>query len=213
MIAELNLSSRPFSNRTLPWIVTGVAALAAVAALVFIFSEYRQATIAASALEPETQRMRAELSALRAQDTEVREALTPDQRRTLDSAHLLVDRRGFSWSRLFTDLERALPGGVRVTRIRVRDAVERRAQTYAELELSVVSQNPATVTQMIDEMNRAGTFAAEAVAQVQRTGRGESGTEWTLNVRYAQRDARTIDDGSGGDAASNTLPSGGGEPR
>ena len=55
---------------------------------------------------------------------------------------MLVDRKRFSWSRLFADLESALPGNVRVTRISVRDVAARGEQTLAELDLTVVSKTP-----------------------------------------------------------------------
>ena len=190
-----------------------MASFLALVWLVFIFNQYGEATRAANALEPETQRMRAQVDALRLQDDQVREALTPEQRRMLDAAHLLVDRKTFSWSRLLTDLERALPGGVRVTRIRVRDTVERRAQNYAELELSVISQNPMVVTQMIAEMNRAGTFAVDPLTQAAPRGRGETGTEWTLGVRYTQRAVSAETQTSGVGENLSALPSEGGAPQ
>lgn len=174
-------------------------ACGALVALVFVFSERARTNAAADALNPEVQRVRQQLGVLSAQDSEVREALTSEQRQTLEAAHLLVDRKRFSWSRLFADLEASLPSDVRVTQIRVRDAVERRAQTYAELELTIVSPNTTTVTNMSAEMNRGSLFAVELVAeQPLATDRGQSGTEWTLNVRYTQRQVRSTTDANGG---------------
>src|SRR5258707_769120 len=50
----------------------------------------------------------------------VRRSLSPDQLQSLEATHVLVDRKQFSWSLLFADLETALPGSVRVKRIAVK---------------------------------------------------------------------------------------------
>jgi hypothetical protein len=76
---------------------------------------------------------------------------------------------------------------VRVTRISVRDVAARGDQTLAELDLTVVAKNPATVTDMIAEMDRGGIFQAELRAQNLQKGRGESGTEYEIYVIYRPR--------------------------
>jgi hypothetical protein len=55
------------------------------------------------------------------------------------------------------------------------------------LELTVVAEAPATVTEMIAEMDRAGIFRAELRAQNLLRGRGERGTEYELYVTYHPR--------------------------
>ena len=124
---------------------------------------------------------------LKAEAVAVKNSLTQEQLQTLAAAHVLVDRKRFSWSRLFADLESALPGNVRVTRISVRDVAARGEQTLAELDLTVVSKNPTTITDMIGEMDRVGIFQAELRAQNLQKGRGESGTEYELYVIYRPR--------------------------
>lgn len=122
--------------------------------------------------------------ALRKQAQEVRTSLSSEQLQVLNAAHDLVDRKRFSWSRLFADLEAALPGQVRVTRITVRDVAARGEQTLAELELTVVGKTPATVTEMIGSMERGGVFQADLRSQNLLKGRGETGTECELYVLY-----------------------------
>jgi Tfp pilus assembly protein PilN len=98
-----------------------------------------------------------------------------------------MDRKRFSWSRLFSDLELALPGAVRVKRIAVNGVATRGDTTLAELELTVIAKSPVTVTEMIAEMQRAGIFQAELRAQNLQRGRGESGSEYELYVVYQPR--------------------------
>lgn len=183
MSARLNLANDPFRNRALPWTITIIVACASILALIFILRETTVARAQASAIERDIQSLKVQTTALQRQASEVRDALTPEQQQTLQAAHTLVDRKRFSWSRLFADLEAAMPTGVRVTRINVRDVASRGNQTSAELDLTVVGKVPTDVTGMIAEMDRAGVFQAEPISQSPPKGRGE-GTEWVLRVIY-----------------------------
>jgi Tfp pilus assembly protein PilN len=184
VVSNLNLASQPFRNRALPWTIISVVALASLLSLIWIAGATNQTNAKADAVERELASLHVEGDQLRGQAEEVKGALTPEQQQALDAAHTLVDRKHFSWSRLFSDLESALPSSVRVTRIGVRDVALRGDQTYAELDLTVIGKKPDDVTNMISEMDRGGIFQAQPVSQTLQRGRGESGTEWTLIVRY-----------------------------
>ena len=184
---KLNLASQPFRNRALPWAVSGIITVASLLALVFIISLTSQTNTKAVAAERQLRELEDQREALKRQAAEVKEAMTPEQQNSLKAAQSLVDRKRFSWSRLFADLEAALPAGVRVSRISVNDVGVSGDQTIAILELAVIEKTPNSVTAMIAEMDRGGIFQAEPVAQSLQKGRGESGTEWTLRVRYTPR--------------------------
>lgn len=190
--AKLNLASQPFRNRALPWAITGVVTVTSLVALIFIISLTSQTNTKAEAVERELGELDGQMTALRKQAEAVRDAMTPEQRDSLLAAHSLVDRKRFSWSRLFADLEAALPGSIRVSRIAVRDVALSGDQTIAILELAVIEKIPGSVTTMITEMDRNGIFQAEPVAQALQKGRGETGTEWTLRVRYTPRAGTTV---------------------
>jgi Tfp pilus assembly protein PilN len=187
VISNLNLASRPFRNRALPWTIISLVALVSLASLVWVAGATNEANAKANAVERELASLRVEAGNLQGQAEEVKSALTPEQQQALDAAHTLVDRKRFSWSRLFADLETALPANVRVTRIGVRDVALRGDQTYAELDIAVFSTQPAQVTDMIAEMDRNGVFQAQPVSQTFQKGRTETGTEWLLNVLYTPR--------------------------
>jgi Tfp pilus assembly protein PilN len=184
---KLNLASNPFRNRALPWTVTALVALASIIGLLFIGRATFQTNAQAQAAEGDVASLRREMAALNRRADEIRSELTAEQRRTLKSAHTLVDRKRFSWSRLFADLEEALPGTVRVARITVKDVAADGDRTVADLDLVVVSKSAATVTQMIQEMEREGVFHAELSSQSLQRGRGETGEEYEMNVRYVPR--------------------------
>lgn len=190
MISRLNLASDPFRNRVLPWTVAAVVSAVSLVALVLTLAQYQEARAEADRSEQQVAAMRAERRDLERQAEEVRQTIPPEQRQTLEAAHALVSRKGFSWSQLFSDLEESLPQSVRVARINVREVLQVGDQTRADLDLTVVGRGPADVTGMITEMNSGGSFNAVPVSETQRSGRGESGYEWVLRVSYVQRSRR-----------------------
>lgn len=155
--------------------------------LVFIVRSTTRTNAQANSVQNDINNLSRQEHDLRQQAQAVKNSLTPEQLQTLDAAHTLVDRKRFSWSRLFADLESALPGTVRVKRIAVRGVATRGDDTIAELELTVVAKSPATITEMIAEMDRGGIFHAELRSQTLQRGRGESGAEYELSVVYRPR--------------------------
>ena len=192
MITKLNLSSTPFRNRALPWTVTAIVTLFSVISLVFIAKWTFDTNAQAQVATREVAQLRQKADDLNKRAEEIRSTLTPEQQRALKSAHTLVDRKQFSWSRLFADLESALPGSVRVTRITVKGVRSQDARPMTNLELVVASKDAATVTKMIEDMERQGIFHAELVSQDAARGRGEAGQEYAMNVFYAPRAGVTI---------------------
>ena len=187
MITKLNLSSTPFRNRALPWTVTAIVTIFSVIALVFIAKWTFDTNAKAEAAGRDVAKLSQDADGLNKRAEEIRSTLTAEQKQALKSARTLVDRKQFSWSRLFADLESALPGSVRVTRITVKGVRTQDARSVTNLELVVASKNPATVTQMIEDMERQGIFHAELVSQNSERGRGESGQEYEMNVFYTPR--------------------------
>jgi Tfp pilus assembly protein PilN len=161
---------------------------ASLLALVYIIGESRKANAKAATYAAGLDAYRKQEAELIRHKEEVNRALAPEQRQLLEAAHTLVDRKRFSWSRLFVDLEAALPGNVRVTRINVKDVYLRAGQTYAALELTVMSKATSDdVTNMIAEMSRGGVFEAEPMAQNLQKGTSAGGMEWVLAVKYRPR--------------------------
>ena len=211
MTTKLNLATRPFSNHALPWVLTALIVTVSLIALVVIIRWTGQARAQGDAVQVDINALNQQERDLKAQAAAVKNSLSQEQLQTLAAAHVLVDRKRFSWSRLFADLEAVLPAIVRVTRISVRDVAARGEQTLAELDLNVVSKSPATITDMIGEMDRVGIFQAELRAQNLQKGRGESGTEYELYVIYRPR-ADTSGESKTQDLASaeaTTAPTGG----
>jgi len=193
MATKLNLASKPFSNRSLPWAVTALVVFVSLVSLIFILRATSRANARAVAIQNEINTLNQQEQGLRKQAEAVKNSLSLEQQQTLAATHTLVDRKRFSWSRLFSDLESALPGNVKATSISVRGVATRGSETFADLELKVVAKTPATVTQMIADMDREGIFHAVLRAQNLQRGRGESITEYELDVVYRPRAGAPIE--------------------
>jgi len=190
---RLNLANKPFTNRSLPWAVTALVIFVSLISLFFIVRATRQTTLEAQAIQNDINGLLQQEQSLKQRAEAVKASLTPEQQQTLTAAHTLLDRKHFSWSLLFADLEAALPGTVRVKRIDVRGVTKQGDQLRTELELAVIAKSPAVITDMIAQMDRAGIFHAELRSQNLQTGRGETGTEYELFVVYRPRAGAPIE--------------------
>ena len=187
MDVNLNLASKPFNNRALPWILTVVILFVSLVGLIVVFQLTTSAKRQNTGVEADVNRLRQEEQALLEKAKAVQKSLTQEQQQTLQAAHQLVDRKAFSWSRLFADLEAFLPNDVRVSRIAVRGLGTEGSQTIADLDLVVFSKSYGTIDEMIHAMDQQGIFHAELRSQNLQKGRGESGTEYELKVVYRPR--------------------------
>jgi Tfp pilus assembly protein PilN len=184
---RINLATKPFTNRVLPWVVTVVLVFFSLVALIFILRATSEANAKAAVVQKEINDLNQQEQEMLKQAEQVKEALTSEQKQSLKSAHELVDRKRFSWMRLFADLEAVLPASVRVGRIAVRQIRTQAGSTVADLELTVIAKSPNAVTDMIAVMDREGIFRAELRSQNLAKGKGEAGSEYELSVQYSPR--------------------------
>jgi len=184
---SLNLASKPFNNRILPWALTAMILFVSLIGLVLVVRLSTTARNEAARAEAEINGLRQREHTLLEAAKKVENSFTPDQRQALPAAHELVDRKGFLWTKLLADLETALPNNVRVSRISVRDVTRRGDQTEAQLDLAVFAQSPSTISDMISAMHQEGIFEVVLRNQNLQKGRGESGTEYELAVVYRPR--------------------------
>jgi Tfp pilus assembly protein PilN len=193
VVNTLNLASKPFSNRFLPWLLTSLILFISVVSLLFIARATANNRRQSEAVQLQSNSLKQKEHELLKAAEEVKNDLTADQQKALPAAHVLVDRKQFSWSRLLADLESSLPGSVRVSRIAVRNVTKQGDQTVADLELAVFAKSPEVITAMIADMNKSGVYKATLNSQNLQKGRGEIGTEYELGVVYQPRPGFAIE--------------------
>ncbi len=184
---SLNLASRPFSNRILPWALTVIILFVSLVGLLIVVQLTTSTRREATLLEGQITQLKQQEHKLLDSAKLVQQSFTPEQQQAIPAAHGLVDRKAFSWSRFLADLESALPANVKVSRIAVRDVNRQGDQTIAQLDMSVFTKNSATLSDMLNAWEGDGVFHAEIRNQNLAKGRGEAGTEYELAVVYRAR--------------------------
>lgn len=187
MITKLNLSSRPFRNRTLPYLLALLFLAVAISGATLSFAKLRDTTARNEIAKSEIEQMNVEVKALKGKGELVQQQLTPEQSSLLVAAHKLVANKTFGWSRLFADLETVVPGGVSVSRINVQNVYKDGDRTKAELDFAVLSRDYPSVMAMIENMNNSGIFAAELRGQDLQKNERFTFSEFTLHLIYTPR--------------------------
>jgi len=184
----VNLSSRPFRNRRLFWLVI---------LLLFVVPSYfginaigvlarRQSEL--DALDAEVQKLQGALkTADKPASTNV--TISADRNLQLVAASELIARRAFSWSQLLDDIERNLPAGVRVLRVAVaqiqpneRNGAAGENENDATLNMTVIGKSNADVTAMINKFHESRKFKVAPVSRKAVEGTDE--IEFELKVEY-----------------------------
>jgi Tfp pilus assembly protein PilN len=187
VITKLNLSSKPFRNRTLPYLIAVLLLACALAGTVISFAQWREVRSRNEIVKGDIQEMEKELKELKDKEFKVQQSLSPDQKEILIAGHKLVANKTFGWSRLFADLEAVLPAGVSASRINVENVYKDGDRIKAELDFSVLSRNYQNVMNMIQRMNQTGIFRAELRGQDLQKNDRFTYSEFTLKLTYTPR--------------------------
>lgn len=185
MITKLNLSSHPFRNRTLPYVLALLLVAFAVAGAVLSFARLNYLADDIELARSQTENMQAELNDLNQKGVLVQQQMTPEEQALLIATHKLVANKNFGWSQLFANLESVLPGSVSVSRISVENVYKTAdGRTQAELDFAVLSRDYQFVLTMIERMNGSGIFRADLRGQDLQKSEHFTYTEYTLHLVY-----------------------------
>ena len=186
MINKINLATNPFRNRSLPYLLALALCAFSLVGVIFGFAALRNTKKEEEVIAADIKLMDAELAQLKGEGEKIQQNLAPEERALLIAAHKLVAQKSFGWSRLFSDLESILPGGVSVSRINVENVYQSGGRTQAELDFAVLSRDYQSVMNMIDAMNSRGTFQAELRGQDLQKKEHFTYTEYSLRLIYTQ---------------------------
>ena len=184
MITKLNLASRPFRNRTTPYLISLLLLAVAVAGGILCFSQMQTVGTQTELAKSQIAQMEEEIKELKGVGDAVQQQLTPQEQNLLIAAHKLVANKTFGWSRLFADLEGVLPGSVSASRIAVENVYKDGDRIKAELDFAVLSRDYPAVMSMIASMNGSGLFQAELRGQDRQENERGTFTEYTLHLVY-----------------------------
>lgn len=184
MITRLNLASKPFRNRNLPYVLTVVLLALSVAGAVLAFAHVQRNADDNERAKSDVEQMEGRIRELNGEGEKVQQQLSPEQRGMLIAAHKLVDSKNFGWSRLFADLEGVMPGSVSASRISVENVYNDNGRIRAELDFGVLARDYPSVMTMITSMNNSGVFQAELRGQDRQQNDSITYSEYTLKLIY-----------------------------
>jgi Tfp pilus assembly protein PilN len=184
VITKLNLASKPFRNRTTPYLLSLIMLALAVSGGLLCFSQIRKNSAESELARNQVEQMQDEVKRLKGEGEKIQQQLSPEQQGMLIASHRLVANKSFGWSRLFADLESVLPNNVSASRISVENIYKDGDRVKAELELGVLSRDYQAVMAMIGTMNNSGLFQAELRDQNLQKNERTSYTEYTLRLIY-----------------------------
>jgi type IV pilus assembly protein PilN len=109
----------------------------------------------------------------------------PENAEVLERSVFLNDlllRKGISWTRIFADLEKALPHNVRI--IQIHPTVD--ARNHVTLDMQVGSESPEAVIKMFQMMAQA-PFGKPDLKLLQSPTQAEPLFRYRVSVEYAQK--------------------------
>lgn len=181
MRPRLNLATAPLENHRrflLGASFLGLLALGVMAVLVV--TTYR-GWRANRDLRIETSRLQSELQQFRTQRRELEDFFKlPETRQVMDRAgflNALIEQRAFPWTRVFMDLERQLPIGVRVVSIAPRMEAGR-----VEVKLSVGASSDESKLKLLKALQGSPQFSRFQVTSEMRPTRQEEGDRVMLDL-------------------------------
>ena len=97
--------------------------------------------------------------------------------------NVLLQRKGISWTRLFSDLEEVFPSAVRLVTVRPYLTADNQVQ----LDMVVGSPSPEPVIQLIQRLESSPVFGATSVLSSQPPSQNEPFYRYRVSVSYAQK--------------------------
>lgn len=188
MLMPINLASQPF-RKDRPLLAAGYAAAGILAMLlvfliVMIFNQRHQ-------LKGE----RREIAELETRLEQIRkdQALIDNQLKKPDNEavfernvllNMLIDRKSISWTRIFADLEKVLPGNVRLISVRLPQITN---QNQVLLDMVVGAQDQTPILDLLRRLEGSPVFGATTVHSFQPPSQNEPLYRYRVSVNYTQQ--------------------------
>ena len=187
MKSLVNLSSHPFRNRRLFWLVILLTFLIPA---YFLMKTVENTESLKSQIGIQTMQVKALESQVKVtKPVTTNLTISPEQNKQLVAANELIARRSFSWAQLLSETERSLPAGVRVLRVAVNQIMpNEREEAFdgtlnaATLTLTVIGKTGQDVTTMINRFHDTGRF--KVIPMSKKTVDGTDEIEFELKVEY-----------------------------
>ena len=167
-----NLATRPFYNQRAVRI--GIAILVLLVTALTAYNVLQAAALNARNTEMSQRAEAAERQSAeyRRQAQAIRASLETEEmslvQQAAQEANVLIDRRVFSWTDLFNEFERTLPGDVRIVAVEPQVDIQGRML----VAITVLSRRPEDLSEFMDQLEVSGRFREVLNRQDQPTEDG-----------------------------------------
>jgi type IV pilus assembly protein PilN len=181
----INLASEPFRRDRAMLVASTALALVLLAALVgqvvLVMQERERAAEGRAAAE----RLEAALARQIAERTKLEQELRQSQNAEVLDRNVflngLIARKAVSWTQLFADLEKVMPGAVRL--VSVRPQITPANQVVLDMTVGSLSGEP--VVDMLMRLEASPLFGATTITTMLPPGQNETLYRYRLSVHYA----------------------------
>jgi type IV pilus assembly protein PilN len=157
---HLNLATQPFGHRRAFWLAAGATAFLLTVLAVWLVTIYAGNGRGLREIGPSEIELRAQLSALQAEETQLRNKLDqPGNEQVLARSQFLnqlLHRKGISWTRTFADLEEILPPRVRVISVRPEVTLD----NSVLLDMQVGAEKPEDFIELLKVLEGSDWFGS-----------------------------------------------------
>lgn len=171
MRVRLNLATKPLESHRRFLVGSGVAAFVALAVFVALSWHVHSVRKADQEFRTRTAKAREELARFEAQRVELEHFFNQKDIASLGARaaflNSIIDARSFNWTQMFMDLERILPGGVRVISVEPKQAAG-----HADLKLTIGAASEDAKLKLLHALEQSKQFSE---VQEQRESKAATG--------------------------------------
>ncbi|MFY9609731.1 MAG: hypothetical protein WAU45_14080 [Blastocatellia bacterium] len=189
MRTSVNLSSRPFTNHRLFWIVIGAVFFSSLWFFLWVVAERSLVIAKADQIKERIESQKSLAEAKRAEREkkereQVKIVINEQEALELASARRLILEKSFSWNRMISELEQLIPNDARITAIKV-EGISDAEVVMTKVQVKALGTTAAQMTTMMSNIAKSGgLFAVVQADQEAMTETGE--TPFTLELAYNQ---------------------------
>ncbi len=161
MRTNINLSSQPFANRRLFWLIWAAVCLATLIALLRISSEKSLVIAEANGLEQDVRIRQLQLAKIKEERQRTEQqtkvvVLTHTDKLQLAAARQLIQSKSFSWNKLVSDIERFVPNNTRIESLNLEELFSQEEGVAANIEIRAFGKDTAQLPDMMTRLTESG---------------------------------------------------------
>jgi len=187
MRIPVNLASQPFRRDRAILVASGALGVLLILLLVFLLSLNSMESGAVAQTRKEIARLQSRIRALSAQQSRQDAILRqPENAEVLERSlflNALLYRKGISWTRIFSDLEKVVPYNVRITVIRPSVL----GPNQVSLDMTVASDSQVPIIELLKNLENSPSFGQVYSHSVLPPTQTDKSFRCRVSVNYVQK--------------------------